>query len=162
GSERARVTNDLFLINSEGRVQGLFKTYRLGGDNMHEGPTLNPRKDHRIHLARVILLAENEPAAGPSKRLMSGGRYEIRMRHRARVQSSGDETRDMRDVGHEHRIGFPRDFAHSRKINNTRIGAGAHGYHFRAMLAREAGQLIVINLLVVLADSVMNDIEKAA
>ncbi len=78
------------------------------------------------------------------------------------MQPGGDHAGDVGDVRQQKCPGLPGNPAHPLEIYRARIGARAHRNHFRFVLARHLGQLIVIYLLGVLAHSVVDDFKKPA
>jgi hypothetical protein len=77
------------------------------------------------------------------------------------MQPGHDQTGDVRNVCHQHGADVASDLTHAGEIDETRIRARAHGDHFRALLARDFCELIVINLLIPLANAVMDNLEKS-
>ena len=129
---------------------------------MHQGSALYSRENQRVNFLRIFFLAQNHAAARAAQRFVRRRRHKIGVLDRARMQPRRHQSGDMRDVRQQQRAGCARDFAHPFEVNDARIGAGAHRDHAGPVFLRHPGQLIVINLLVLFADAVVDDLEKFA
>ena len=78
------------------------------------------------------------------------------------MQSRHHESRDVRDVRQQQRADRARDLAHALEIDDTWIGAGADRDHPGPEFLRRDRELVVIDLLVALANAVMDDLKKPA
>ena len=70
------------------------------------------------------------------------------------------QARDMRDIRQQQGSDLTGNLPESGKIDAARIRAGSHCDHLGPMLAGHACQLIVINALILLAHTVVNDLKK--
>ena len=104
-----------------------------------------PGKRIAVEVLRVLLLAEDQAAARAAKRFVRGGGNEVGVRHGARMHARGDEAGDVRHVDEEQRADGARDFAHTREIDDARIGARADDDHFRFVLVGEAVEFVVVD-----------------
>ena len=138
------------------------KTNGFGGDHMHERPALDAGKGLRIDFFSVFFFAQNEPATRTAQGLVRGRCHKIGMFDGAGVQASRHESGDVRNIGQQICAHFTGDLTHPCKIDDARIGAGAHRNHPWLMSSRHFGELVVIDLLISLANAVMNDLEKFA
>ena len=68
----------------------------------------------------------------------------------------------MRDVGQQQGACVSGDLPHPRKIDDSRISAGADSDHLWAVFPSHLGQLIVIDALVLFAHAIMDDLKKSA
>jgi len=96
--QRARIRHHLLLIFRELRLGRLLQAYGLRGDDVFERPALYSWKSDAIHFLRVFFPAQHQTAARASQSFMRGGRNKIRVRHRARMDSRGHQTRDVRHI----------------------------------------------------------------
>ena len=62
----------------------------------------------------------------------------------------GDQARDVGHVGHHQRADLVGRVANPREIDLARIGTGAHDDELRLVLARQAGDLVVVDPFVAL------------
>ena len=129
---------------------------------MHERPALNSGKCLRIDFFGIFFFAEDQPATRTPQGLMRGRCHKIGMFDGAGVQASRHEAGDVRNIGQQICAQFTRDLTHPCKIDDARIGAGAHRNHSWLMSSRHFGELVVIDLLITLANAVMNNLEKFA
>jgi hypothetical protein len=99
----ARVVEHLRLIRREFRLQSLEKRYGLRGDHVHQRPALRAGKDHRVELLRdlVVRAREDHAAARTAQGLVRRRRHDVGERQRCRIESSRNETRDVRHVDEE-------------------------------------------------------------
>ena len=104
GGERFCIHYHLSLILAELRLERFVETNRFGRDHVHQRSALHPRKNGGVDRFGKLLLAKNDPAARSAQTLVRGRGDEVRMRHRARMFASGDETRDVRHVDEKERI----------------------------------------------------------
>src|SRR5487761_1661867 len=78
----------------------------------------------------------------------------MRMRHWRRMDSTRDQTREVRHIDKKERPNLIRNRSHPRKIELPRISAAAADNHLGLLEQRKRLKLIVINRLRVLADLV--------
>src|SRR6266481_5629201 len=100
----ASVGNDLRGVISKLRSKGLAKGHRFGGNDVHEGPALHPRKDRLVHFLRPIFFAQDEAGPWSAQSLMSSRSDEIRYGHRIGMQLGGYQPGNMGHVHHEKRL----------------------------------------------------------
>jgi hypothetical protein len=81
-----------------------------------ERPALDAREHRLVHRLRVILVGQDEAAARAAQRLVRGGRHDVAVRHRARVQAGDHEARDVRDVGEQQRADLVGDGPERREV----------------------------------------------
>src|SRR5690348_14898178 len=95
------VLDDRFSVAFEARLQRLMQSDRLGGNDMHQGPALQCRKNSRIDLSRDLLVTgEDQPASWPTQRLVRSGSDDMSVPQWARIDAAGYEPREMRHVHH--------------------------------------------------------------
>ncbi len=100
-AERLGVAHDLLLVGLEFGPQRLAERDRLGRDDVHERAALHAGKHLRVDFLRVLFLAENQAAARAAQGLVRGGRDEIGVGNRRRMDARRDEPRDVRHVDEE-------------------------------------------------------------
>jgi hypothetical protein len=83
--------------------------------------------------------------------------HHVDVRHRVRVQAGGDETGDMRRVGHQEGTRFVRDGAQARVVDDARVGACTRDDQARPVLARQLGHRVVVDPLILLGHAVADD-----
>src|SRR5579872_835396 len=76
------------------------------------------------------------------------------MRERACQQSFGDESSRVRHIAKEKCSNRIRNFAKARKINITRISAGADGNHFRLHFMGLTFDILIINITRLFGNSI--------
>ena len=104
----------------------------------------------------VLRLRKNHAGARAAQRLVRGGGDDVGVLARIGMQAGGDQAREMRHVDQEDGADRIGDLAEARKIDDARIGAAARDDHLRLVLFGQAGQLVVIDALVVAAHAVGN------
>src|SRR6266568_6003558 len=89
---RARILQDLFLVDFEFGIERFFKSHRLGGNHVHQWPALQRRKHNRVESLRVLLGREDEATAGAAKRLMCRTGDEVGDSNRIWIESRCHQT----------------------------------------------------------------------
>ena len=74
----------------------------------------------------------------------------MRVRQRARMHAAGDQTGEVRHVDEEVGADRIRDLAEALEVPEARIGGAAGEDQLRLMLLRQLGDLIHVELLVLL------------
>src|ERR1043166_1643277 len=80
------------------------------------------------------------------------------MWHGRRVQTRGDQARNVRDVRHHLRADAASDLAYSRKIYRPRISRRSADQEFWSVLFGDLLQLIVIDLLRLAIDPIVGNL----
>src|SRR6185369_5200291 len=70
---------NLLLVCLKTGLGRLMEAHRLGGNDVHQRPSLDSRERLRIDFLGELLFAQNESAPRPSPRLVRGGGYKIGM-----------------------------------------------------------------------------------
>ena len=112
----------------------------------HERPALQTRKYGGID-ASVLGAGENEPAARATQRLVRGAGHEMRDADGRGVEPGGDQTRVMRDVGHQVCADRVRDGAKTRPVDKARIRGRPGDDELGLVLVRQLFGGIVIDEL---------------
>ena len=99
----------------------LLERDRFGSDHMHQRPALQTRKYGGIDQLLVLGAGEDEPATRAPQRLVRRAGHEMRDADGCGVEPGGDQTRVMRDVGHQIRTDRVRDCAKARPVDEARI-----------------------------------------
>ena len=108
----------------------------LACDDVHERTALLTREDRGVELLGIVLLGENETGARAAEGLVSSGGYDIGVWDRARMQSGGDEAREVCHVNPELGSDFVGDLLHGLEVFDTRVGAPAADDHGRVGFER--------------------------
>src|SRR5437763_11724561 len=87
------VDDNLFLVLFKTRLECFQEANGFGGDDMHEGTALYPRKSLGINFFGVFFFEKNQPTSRASEGLMSGGGYKISRKQKAR-RGTGDVQPD--------------------------------------------------------------------
>ena len=102
-AERLGVADDLLLVGLEFGPERLAERDRLGRDDVHERAALHAGKHLRVDFLGELFLAENQAAARAAQGLVRGGRDEIGVGNRRRMDARRDEPGDVRHVDEEQR-----------------------------------------------------------
>ena len=151
------VLHDLRLIIRERRFGRLLEADSLGRDDVHQRTALHTREHAAVQIFLEALLAEDHSSARPAQGLVRGRRHEVGVRHRARVHSSSDKTRNVGHVGHDEgsdTIGRRTD---SSEIDDTRIRTRPDDDQLRLAIFGQAIEFVVIDPFIFLADTVRDD-----
>ena len=159
--ERRGVGDDLRLVGAKSVGERLAERHRLGGDDVHQRTALETREDRAVDLLGVLRLAHHHPAARTAQRLVGRRGHEMAMRHRRGMKTGGDQSGDVRDVGHEERAGTVGDLAKAREVDRPAVGRGAADDQLRTVLERQALDLVVVDALGLAIDAVGDDVEVA-
>ena len=155
--QRRGVVPHLLHVLTERRLQRLEERHRLGRDDVDEGTALHPREHDAVERLALALLAQDQSAAGTSKRLVGRGGHEVAVRHRARMQAGGDQPGDVGDVRHHLGVHRARDGADALEIDDPGVCRGAAHDQLRAMLGGEPFQCVVVDPLVLPGDAVAHE-----
>ena len=110
------------------------------------GPPWLPGNTDLSIALRVLCLAQDQPAARAAQRLVRRRRDDVGVRHRRRIHAAGDESGEVRHVHHEEsRRSRCAMSANAAKSIDARVGAVAGEHELRAMLARLASQVVVVD-----------------
>ena len=92
-----------FLVGRNSGLSASPERDRLGGDHVHQRPALQAGEDRAVDRLRVLLPARIMPPRGPRSVLWVVVVTKSAMPHRARIEAGGDQTGEVRDVGHQER-----------------------------------------------------------
>ena len=160
--KRLRVGDDLALVDLEIGLKSFFERDGLGRNDVHQGPTLQPREDGLVHRFRMLLLTQDHPAPRAAERLMGRGRDDVGVGDRAGMEPRGHEPRDVRHIDHEIGACLPSDVAKRLEIDNSGIGAGAGHDHLRSGLQRLLTKKVVVDAGIRLPHSVRHYLVELA
>ncbi len=93
---------------------------------------------------------------------MSGGRDDVRVAERRRVEPGRHETGDVRHIHHQQGADTVGDPAETLEVDDARVGAGAGHDHLGPNLDRQLLQGVVVDLLGHRIDAVGMDLEPLA
>ena len=150
----ARVGHYLFLVLDELRLHGFEKAHRLGGDDMNQRPTLNPREHGLVDGRAVLRFRQDQTGARPAQSLMRGRSDDVGPLARVRMNARGNQTREVRHIDEQQRAHRVRNLTKTRKIQDAGIRAAAGDDQFGFVLFGEFLQLLIVDALVVFADAV--------
>ena len=153
--ERLGVLDDLARIDLEVGLQRFAEGHRLAGDDMHQRTALQAGEDRRIDLlGDVRVVRQDEAAARAAQRLVRRRGDDMRVRERRRMHAARHETGEMRHIDEEIGADGIGDLAELLEIPEARIARAAGDDELRLMLLREAGDLLHVDAVVVLADAI--------
>src|SRR5262249_43921976 len=128
------------------RPRGLLERNRSTGDVVHMRPTLQTGKYGRVDRFGQVLAAENQTAAGSPQSFMGCGGDDVKASvDRIMHHAGGDESADMRDVGHRHCRDVLGDGLERRVLVITWIGRVTAQHKFRIYLSGELRNLVKID-----------------
>ncbi len=163
GGESAGIVEYAADVQLELRTERLAEGHRLGGDDMHERAALEAGEHGRIDATgEFLVVGEDEPAPRPAQRLVGRAGDHMGMREGRRMQTGGDDARDMGHVDHEPGTDGVRDLAEAGKVDDARVGRGAGDDELGAMLLGEPRDLLVVDASILAPDTVMNRPEPFA
>ena len=147
-------------------MQRLAESHRLGGDHVHERPTLQPGENRRVdELGTIVRDApphtEYHSAAWTAQRLVRGRRHIIGDADRRRIQPHGHEARIVRDVGHQQRADLVCDGTKTFPVDSERVGRGASDDHLGLRFERGFLRRVVVDLLLVV-QAIRNEVIELA
>ena len=123
--ERLRVVDHLLLVCRKSGASASLKATAFAAMMCISGPPCVPGKTALSILARQLVGAEDERAARAAQRLVGGGGDDMAVWDWVGIESRGDQTRHMRDVGHQQRADAIGDLAEAREVQLARIGGEA-------------------------------------
>src|SRR5438874_2579972 len=85
------------------RLQSFVKTYRFGGDHVHQRSALNARKHSGVNLLGELFFAHDDAAARSAQTFVCGGGDKLRMRNWAGMLTAGHKPGDVRHVDKQNR-----------------------------------------------------------
>src|SRR5436190_7202359 len=156
--KRFGVCQDLTLILFEVFPQRFAESDGLGGNDVGQWSTLNAWKELAVNFLRVFLLTKNQSTTRAPQRLVRGTGHIISHRHRRRMQTGGDWTGDVRDVGKYTRANSCRNLTDSLEVDNARIGGSSTDDQPRLVLFGNSLQLVVIDRLSLARNTVISDL----
>ena len=139
------VRQDLLLQAPELLAGGDAQADRLGGDHVHERPTLHAGEHGAVDGLGVLGATHDEAGARARERLVRGARDHIAVRDRVGMHARGDEAGDMSDVGEQHGAHLVGDLAERREVDDPRVGAVAADDELGPMGAGQGAHLIEVD-----------------
>ena len=112
---------------------------------------LDRREVGRVDRRRAARAAEDQAAARPAQGLVRGGRDDVRVRERARVDARRDEARDVGHVDEQQRPDAMGDLRHALEVDDPRIGRRAGDDHLGPDFAGLGLERVVVDPLGVLS-----------
>ena len=124
---------------------------------MHQRAALDAGHHGLVERLGVRRRAHDHAAARTAQGLVGRGRDEVGETHRRRMEPRRDEAGGMRDVGHQGRADLARDVAERGEVDRARERRAAGDDQLRPMLARQVPDLVEVDSLGVLPDTVRDD-----
>ena len=126
------------------------------------GPPCVPGKTPLSIFARQLLGAEDQRAARAAQRLVRGRGDDVAVRDRGGIEAGGDQSGDVRDVGHQQRADAIGDLAEAREVERARVGGEAGDDQLGLVLLRQPLQRVVVDRLGLRADAVGDEVVELA
>ncbi len=145
GRECIGVGAHLPLVVAERSAHRDLEAGRLRGDRVHQRAALHAREVRPVDLGGVLGAAEHEPGARAGQRLVRRRGDEVAVRHRARVETRGDQAGEVRHVAHQERTHLVGDLAEAVGLDGAGIGRAAAHDQRRPHLLRLSEQLVVVD-----------------
>ncbi len=158
GRDGLRTGDRALLALAERLAGGDPQRDRLGGDDVLEGAALLAGEDRGVDLLRVLLAAEDQPAARAAERLVHGGRDDVGVGHRARVQAGGDEAGEVGHVDDEEGADRVCDLAEAGEVELTRVRRPAREQHLRPALLGDGRHGVHVDEARLAVDLVRRDV----
>ena len=121
---------------------------RLARDDVLERAALLAREDGRVDLLRVLLAAQDQPAARAAERLVHRRGHDVGIRHRVRVDAGRTSPAKWRHVDHQQRADLVGDLAEAREVEEARVGRPAGEQQLRPPLAGDPLDLVHVDPVV--------------
>ena len=160
--ERLRVRDHLRLVGDELGEQGFGERDRLGRDDVHERATLHAGEHRRVDGLRVLLPADDGPAARAAQGLVRRRRHELRVRHGVGVNLRRHQPGDVGHVDHQHRADFFGNRGELGEVQRAGVGARTGDDQLRFVLARLRRELVEVDSVIALRHAVAGDLEILA
>jgi len=157
--EALGIVQDRLLVGLELGAEGLAECDGLGRDDVHERAALETGENGRVDLLGPVGLAHGQPAARAAECLVCRGRDEVAHGDGAGVETGGDETGDVCDVGHEEGADLLGDFGEAVPLPDSGVGGGAGDDEFGLALAGESVNLGHVDAAGLAVDAVVCDSE---
>ncbi|KUL43182.1 hypothetical protein ADL28_43075 [Streptomyces violaceusniger] len=136
--------------------------HRLGRDDMLQRAALLPREDRGVDLLGQVGPAEDHPAARAAEGLVRGGRHDIGVRHRARVEARGHQPGEVRHVHHQIRAHLVGDPPERGEVQPAGVGRPTRDDHLGPVGEREPLDLVHVDAQIGLAHVVRHDLVQPA
>ncbi len=159
----ARIRQHLLRIRAKRRLCRELQRHRDACDRVHVRPALHPGEHRLIDLLRELRLAENHAAARPAQRFVSGRRDDIEPGvERIRERTAGDQSADVRDVGHRQRADFIGDRTEAGIVELARIRRVAAQHDLRLHLLCRLEHAVVVDLAARRQRAIADEVEDPA
>ena len=121
--------------------------HRLGGDDVLQGPALDPGEDGPVQGLGVGLPGEHEAAARTAQGLVGAGAAEVGVGYGRGMGTPGDQPRDVGHVRQQQGPHLVRDLPEAGPVEVAGVGGGPDDDHPGPVLPRQAGHLVVVDAL---------------
>jgi hypothetical protein len=162
GGQQLGVDDRLALVVAVLVGGGELEGHGLGGDDVHQRAALGAGEDALVDGLAQVLAAEDQAAARAAQGLVSGGRDDVGVAERARVEAGRDESGDVGHVHHQERVHAWAILPNRSKSSVRGIGAGAGHDQLGLDLGRLLLEGVVVDLLGLRVDAVGVDLVPLA
>src|SRR6185369_4214522 len=137
-------------------LHSLQKAHRFRSHDMDQRTALHTWKDGFIDSGCEFLLTQNQARTWSAQSLMCGSGYDLRVWHWGRMNSSGDQSSEVRHVHQIERTHLVGNLAHASEVDNSRVRASAADNELRSFLFRKFFQITIIDGFGLFSDTVRN------
>ncbi|MPM56895.1 hypothetical protein SDC9_103712 [bioreactor metagenome] len=148
------------LIRLELRLQRLPEAHGLGRDDVLQRAALGAGEHGGVDLLiEFVVVAKNHAAPGTPQSLVGGGGHNVGIGNGRGMDACGHKARDVRHVHHQIRAHRICNLPELLEVDGPGVGGGARDDQFGLALLRGLHQLVIINLLSLLIQTVGDDIK---
>ncbi len=150
-------------IDLERGVERLAERHRLGGDDMHQGATLNAGENRRVDLFRdVFTVGQDHAAARAAQGLVGSGGHDIGKGEGRGMRPARHQPGKMRHIDHQIRAHLIGNRAEAGKVDLARNGRAAGNDQLGVMFQRQRLDLIVVDQVVLRPHPVLHRMKPLA
>src|SRR5699024_11053642 len=119
------VVHDRLGVVLELRLERLAKADGLGGDDVLQRAALSAGEDGRVDaLDQVLVVGQDQAAAGAAQRLVGGGGDHVGVGHRVLVHAARHQASDVGHIHHQHGAVAVGDLGQLFKVDGAGVGGG--------------------------------------
>ena len=125
-----RVFHYFFSVLFKFRFQSFTQANCFTCNHMHQGTTLNTRKNCFVNGFCIFFFTKNQSASGAAQCFVGCCCYNVRPLHRIWMNACCNQTCNMRHIYHKHSAYFICNFTQTFKINDSCICTCTCNNHF--------------------------------
>ena len=162
GRQLLRVGDDPARVVGVLGGRALLEVDRLRRDGVHLRAALHHREDRPVERRRVLLLADQGARARAAQHLVRREGDDVRIRHRAGDGLPGHQPDEVRGVDPEDRADLVGEVAEELEVDEPGDRTAAGEDDLGPVLARQRGDLVVVDVLGLLVHAVVDGVEPLA